>query len=74
MSIADYLIHCLKTGILRIDRPGRVFGMGVYWTFKPNPKYGPGILVSEDTGSVMGAAELSDRWIDTQREQWFAAY
>jgi len=72
MTIAEYLIKCVNNGYLRMDRVGLVQGMGEFWKFIPDRKYGPGILVNTVTGNVLSVAELSDRTIDTEYNDWRA--
>lgn len=70
MSISDYLIKCVNNGYLRMDREGLVQGMGEVWRFIPNRKYGPGVLINRITGTVLSAAECSDRTIDADYNDW----
>jgi hypothetical protein len=70
MTIADYLIKCLNNGHLRSDRTSLVRGMGETWKFVPDYKYGPGILVNTITGNILSVAEISDRQIDFNNNDW----
>jgi len=70
MTIADYLIKCINNGELSNSRPGYLRGMGENWKFIPHFKYGPGILVNNVTNSVMSVAEISDRFIDPEYNDW----
>ena len=70
MTIADYLIKCVNNGYLRMDRAGLVQGMGEVWKFIPDRKYGPGILINTASGSVLSVAEISDRSIDVDYNDW----
>lgn len=73
MSIAEYLIKQINNGNLKMDRETRLFGMGEHWIFVPHKKYGPGHLVNELTGSVVSVAEISDRQIDWDNNDWSLA-
>lgn len=70
MTIAEYLIKCINSGYLRMDRTGLVQGMGEIWKFIPNKKYGPGVLVNVVSGTLLSVAELSDRVIDPEYNDW----
>ena len=70
MTIADYLIKCINGGYIRMERSCFVQGMGEVWRFVPNRKYGPGILVNTVSGTIISAAELSDRVIDLSYNDW----
>lgn len=70
MTIAEYLIKCMNSGYLRMDRKSFVRGMGEIWEFAPNRKYGPGILTNTVTNNILSVAELSDRLIDKDYNDW----
>jgi hypothetical protein len=70
MTIAEILINFIKSGQLRADKPAFVAGMGEVWKFIPDRVYGPGILVNNITGNVLSVAEISDRVIDPQYNDW----
>ena len=70
MTIAEYLIRCMNSGYLRMDRKCFVRGMGETWEFVPNRKYGPGILINTITHNILSVAELSDRVIDKDYNDW----
>lgn len=70
MTIAEYLIKCMNSGYLRMDRKSFVRGMGEIWEFVPNRKYGPGILINTVTNNILSVAELSDRLIDKDYNDW----
>lgn len=70
MTIAEYIIKCIRNGELRSDRPAYIKGMGEVWKFIPDKVYGPGILINSITGNVLSVAEISDRVIDTQYNDW----
>lgn len=70
MTIAEILIKFIKNGQLRADKPAYVVGMGETWKFIPDRVYGPGILVNNITGNVLSVAEISDRVIDPQYNDW----
>ena len=70
MTIAEYLIKCINSGYLRMDRTGLVQGMGEIWKFIPNKKHGPGVLVNVVSGTLLSVAELSDRVIDPEYNDW----
>ena len=61
MTIAEYL---------SMDRKCFVRGMGETWEFVPNRKYGPGILINTITRNILSVAELSDREIDKDYNDW----
>lgn len=70
MTIADYLIKCINSGLLRFDRKGLVKGMGETWEFVPDRKYGPGILVNTVSGTILSVADISLREIDFSNNDW----
>lgn len=70
MTIADYLIKCVNNGYLSMNRTGIVEGMGETWKFIPDKKYGPGILVNTVSNTMLSVAELSDRVIDAEYNDW----
>lgn len=70
MTIAEYLIKSINSGYIRSDRKSRIKGMGEEWEFIPDRKYGPGILKNVITGSILSVAEISDREIDLNNNDW----
>ena len=70
MTIAEYLIKCIRNGLLSIHTHGYVHGMGEVWKFVPDRKYGPGILVNTVSGSILSVAEISAREIDQSYNDW----
>ena len=70
MTIAEYIIKCFNNGELRSDRVGYIRGMGENWKFVPDRKYGPGYLVNITTSSILSVAEISDRKIDVEYNDW----
>ena len=70
MTIAEFIIKSIHNGELRSDRSGYIRGMGENWKLVPDRKYGPGYLVNLGTGSILSVAEISDRKIDLDYNDW----
>jgi len=70
MTIAEYIIKCFNNGELRPDRVGYIRGMGENWKLVPDRKYGPGYLVNLCTNSILSVAEISNRKIDLEYNDW----
>jgi len=70
MTICDFIIKSINTGELRSDRSGYIRGLGENWKFVPDRKYGPGYLVNITTNSILSVAEISDRKIDMEYNDW----
>jgi hypothetical protein len=64
MTIGDFLIKNVRTGNLPTTNTSEVIGMDEIWTFHPDKKYQPGILVNNVSGTILGTVELFDRDID----------
>jgi len=70
MTIAEFIIKSIHNGELRSDRSGYIRGMGENWRFTPDRKYGPGYLTNLNTSSILSVAEISDRKIDVEYNDW----
>ena len=70
MTISDFIIKSIHNGDLRSDRSGYIRGMGENWRYTPDRKYGPGYLTNLTSNSFLSVAEISDRQIDPDYNDW----